>query len=168
MLPSASTRTVDVYKRQSFFRVTEGCIERVVDDGNRDGEQWRDDKGKQEVESQVWDHWSSGWSRNVCDADVVVLKPGVDVGFPDLANQLVVQGLVGIGFAFELLVLEGVRVDRVPLALRLGDSLLQDLFPIERFAVLSANSLGDVRARVGKLLFDLGELGGGFLVFRVI
>ena len=78
------------------------------------------------------------------------------------------QGLVCIGFALELLILEGVCVNGVPLVLGIVPSLLQYLFPIERLAVLNGNSLGNIGTRIGELLFYLGELRGGLLVLRMV
>ena len=102
------------------------------------------------------------------EADGTVLEAGVDAGFLDLADQLIIETLVGFGFALEGLVLEGPGVEVIELVLDLRHGLLEHVFAIGRLLEFEADPLCDVGFQGSELTFQFGDLGESLPVLGMV
>ena len=84
--------------------------------------------------------------RRIGHADRAVLEARVDAGFLDLADQLLVELLVALGFALQRLIFERARVEAVELGLGLLHRRFQHRFAIHRLAILDFDALADAGA----------------------
>ena len=109
--------------------------------------------------------WRPG---GIGQADGTVLEAGVDAGLLDFVDQLLIEGLIGVGFALDGLVLERMGVEAVELGLDLRHGLLEHVFAIGGFLELEADALFDVGAQGSELAFQLGDLGESLLVLGVV
>ncbi len=101
---------------------------------------------KQNVQLQIRENRLHGGPRGVGDADGAVLEAGVDSRFLDFAHQFFVELLVGLGLAFQRLVLERSGVKAVKLGLGLRHGLPQHGSRLMRLTILDVHPLGDVLA----------------------
>jgi hypothetical protein len=148
--------------------VADGFVEHVAHDGGAHGQQSGEQERQHHVERHVGEDRLVGGAGGIGNADGAVLESGVDAGFLDFADQFLVEGLIGVGFALEGLVLEAVRVEAVELGLGFGHGLLQHGLAVDGFAVLDFDAQGGVLARVAQLALDLFDLNGGLAVLGVV
>ena len=66
----------------------------------------RSEKRHEKIQLNIWKHRTQRRPRRIGDADIVILKAGIDVGLPNLLDQFVVQRFVGIGLPPQLLILK--------------------------------------------------------------
>jgi hypothetical protein len=105
-----------------------------------------------------------GGTGGIGEADGAVLEAGVDAGFLNLANQLFIEALIGVGFLLERPVFEGTGVELVELGFGVGHGGLEHGLAIDGFLIVEAHALADARLQAVELAFQFGELRIGFLV----
>ena len=97
--------------------------------------------------------------------DRTAFEAGVNAGFPNLADQLLVKRFVGIRFLLEGLVFEGPRIHLVEFSLGLRHVLAQKSFPIHRLLVIDAHPLHDPPPQNVDLPLQFAYLAGCLLVY---